>query len=97
MSLPREQIPALLGKLFRKIRSTQGQPIPVFLWLDEDVEQLRQLFIQAPTAEIPDFPNEEITNSLGCLKTILEAYLRKQPLATRGWTATVGAYLTQPI
>ena len=98
MSLPREQIPALLGKLFRKIRSTQGQPIPVFLWLDEDVEQLRQLFIQAPTAEIPDFPNEEITNSLGCLKTILEAYLRKQPLATRGWTATVGAmetYLTQ--
>ena len=98
MSLPREQIPALLGKLFRKIRSTQGQPIPVFLWLDEDVEQLRQLFIQAPTAEIPDFPNEEITNSLGCLKTILEAYLRKQPLATRGWTATVGAmetFLTQ--
>ena len=94
MSLPREQIPALLGKLFRKIRSTQGQPIPVFLWLDEDVEQLRQLFIQAPTAEIPDFPNEEITNSLGCLKTILEAYLRKQPLATRGWTATVGAMET---
>ena len=98
MSLPCEQIPALLGKLFRKVCSTQGQPITVFLWIDEDVEQLRQLFIQAPTAEIPDFPNEEITNSLGCLKTICEAYLRKQPLATRGWTATVGAmetYLTQ--
>ena len=99
MSLPREQIPALLGKLFRKIRSTQGQPIPVFQWINEDVEQLRQLFVQAPAADIPGLPNEEITNSLGCLKNILEAYLRKQPLATRGWTATVGAmetYLTQP-
>ena len=57
MSLPREQIPALLGKLFRKIRSTQGQPIPVFQWINEDVEQLRQLFVQAPAADIPGLPN----------------------------------------
>ena len=98
-AMPPEQAVILLRFLFARTRSTVGQPAPVLRWLYEPADTIRGDLNRGDGVQLDGLDNDEVLPTLGDLKIILNWFLARQPVMTRGFAQRVRdmeAWLSAP-